>query len=122
MLYAIWRWIQLWILPMGWVLKIYSNNKALPANIRTASGRNYKAVLITTEYGLLFSEDKYIENRTQKLREKEYALAIANKQFMDELNSLSNSEKQKYYDFGPIQPMSPKKADNQKEQDTNGTL
>lgn len=103
MLYNIWRWIQLWILPLGWLLKIYGNQKSLPAAIRTQSGRNYKAVLITTEYGLLFSEKEYMANRTKKLREMEYAISKANSQFMDELNSLSPQEKQDYYDMGPIQ-------------------
>ena len=103
MLYNLWRWVQLWILPLGWLLKIYEADKSLPAAIRTQSGRNYKAVLITTEYGLLFSEKEYIANRTKKLREMEYAIAQANDKFMNELNSLSPQEKQDYYDMGPIQ-------------------
>ena len=104
MLFKLWAWIQLWILPLGWLLKIYSKNKALPANIRTHSGRNYKAVLITTEYGLLFSEKTYMANRTQKLREMQYALQVASEAFDKELNSLSFQEKQEYYDMGPLTP------------------
>ena len=103
MLFKLWAWIQLWILPLGWVLKIYKNQKALPANIRTQGGRNYKAILITTEYGLLFSEKEYVANRTKRLREMEYAIAKANDKFMEELNALSPQEKQDYYDMGPVQ-------------------
>ena len=70
MIYAIWRWIQLW-LPYGLILHIYKNDKALPANIKMQNGRLLKAIMVTTDYGILFSEEKYIDNRLKRLIAKQ---------------------------------------------------
>ena len=88
MLHSIWRFIQL-ILPYGIILHIYKRNKAIPTNIKTKSGRNLKAIMITDRYGVLFTEDVYIENRLHKLRQKQKQVDALNSQLANEINSLS---------------------------------
>ena len=88
MLYNIWRFIQL-LLPYGFILNIYKRNKAIPTNIKTKSGRNLKAIMITDKYGVIFTEDIYIENRLHKLRQKQKQVDALNSQLANEINSLS---------------------------------
>ena len=88
MLFNLWRWIQLW-LPYGLILWIYRRNQAIPTNIKTYEGNNYKAMLITEDYGILYSEDKYIRNRGQYLMEQKRQIEEQNKAVLDELNSLN---------------------------------
>ena len=88
MLFNLWRWIQLW-LPYGLILWIYRRNQAIPTNIKTYEGNNYKAMLITEDYGILYSEDKYIRNRGQYLMEQKRQIEEQNKAVLNELNSLN---------------------------------
>ena len=88
MLYNIWRFIQL-LLPYWLVIQIYKANKALPTNIKTRSGRNLKAIMITDKYGILFTSENYIVNRTKKLREQQLLLNNANEILSKEINNLS---------------------------------
>lgn len=96
MLFNIWRFIQLW-LPYWVILRMYKRNKALPANIRTRQGNNYKAILITEDYGVLFSEDKYIENRAMFLKEQKKILDLQNDMLIKEINSLPFEERERLY-------------------------
>ena len=80
--------IQL-LLPYGFILNIYKRNKAIPTNIKTKSGRNLKAIMITDKYGVIFTEDIYIENRLHKLRQKQKQVDALNSQLANEINSLS---------------------------------
>ncbi len=96
MLFSLWRWIQLW-LPFGLILAIYKSKKALPANIKTRQGRDLKAIMITTEYGVLFSEEKYISERTKKLKQQKDYLDKAANQIVEEINSLNFMEREKLY-------------------------
>ena len=66
MIHAIWKWLQL-LLPYGLILHIYRHDKGLPANIKMQNGRCLKAIMITTDYGLLFSQEKYVDNRLKRL-------------------------------------------------------
>lgn len=88
MLFAIWRFIQMW-LPYWVIIKIYKSKKALPANIKTRSGRKLRAIMVTDKYGLLFTSQTYIENRTKKLREQQIRINNANEALTKEMNSLS---------------------------------
>jgi len=88
MLFKLWRWIQLW-LPYGLILWMYRKNQAIPTNIRTYEGNNYKAMLISEDYGILFSEDKYIKNRGQYLMEQKRLIEERNNEVIRELNSLN---------------------------------
>lgn len=96
MYYKFLRWLQLW-LPFGLVLYMYKADKALPTNIRTVSNRNLKAIMLTPEYGLLFSEEEYVKNRTKKLKEKQEAVNKLNNELMAEINSLSFEERERLY-------------------------
>lgn len=96
MLYNLWRFIQL-LLPYGLILHIYRCNKAMPANIKTRTGRNFRAILITTEYGIIFSDEKYIQNRTKRLKEKQKQVEAMNNALIDEINSLSFAERERLY-------------------------
>lgn len=87
-LYHIWRFIQL-LLPYWLVLNIYKTNKAIPTNIKTRSGRNLKAIMITDKYGVIFTEDIYIENRLHKLRQKQKQVDAINNELAKEINNLS---------------------------------
>lgn len=88
MLFKLWRWIQLW-LPYGLILWMYRRNKAIPTNIKTYEGNNYKALLITEDYGILYSEDKYIYNRGKYLMEQKHLIEEKNNEVIQELNSLN---------------------------------
>ena len=88
MLFAIWRFIQLW-LPYWLIIKIYSSNKALPANIKTKSGRTLKAIMINDKNGILFTNEEYINNRAKKLRQQQLIINNASAQLSQEINSLS---------------------------------
>jgi len=96
LIYAIWRWIQLW-LPYGFILWLYRRNKAIPANIKTREGNNFKAILITEDYGIMFSEDKYVENRGKFLLSQKRVLEEQNNEVIKELNSLNFKERERIY-------------------------
>lgn len=93
MIYNIWKWLQLW-LPYGLILFIYKHDKSLPANIRMKSGRNAKAIMITTDYGILFSEEKYIKNRLKKLVKQQKEIAQLNDVLLKEINELDFIQKE----------------------------
>lgn len=99
MWYKFLRFLQL-CLPFGLVLYMYKTDKALPANIRTASGRKLKAIMLTTDYGLLFSQEVYIANRVKKLRERNQELLDLEAEFIAQLNNLSYEEKEAYEAMG----------------------
>lgn len=88
MLFNLWKFIQL-LLPYWLVIRIYRYNKAIPANIKTRSGRTLKAIMVTDKYGIIFTNEEYIENRTKKLREKQMIINAANEELSKEINSLS---------------------------------
>jgi len=92
----IWRWIQLW-LPYGLILWMYRRNKALPTNIKTREGNNFKAMMITEDYGILFSEDKYIRNRGAYLLAQKKLIEQQNNEVLSELNSLNMLERERIY-------------------------
>lgn len=97
MIFNIWRWIQMWLLPYGILVKLYRRNKALPANIRTWEGNNYKAILITKDYGILFSADKYIENRGKYLMEQKRIIEEQNTEVLNELHDLNVLAREEIY-------------------------
>lgn len=97
MWYKFLRFLQK-LLPFGLVLAMYKSDPAIPAII-TKGGVHLKAIMLTNEYGLLFTEQVYTKNRTKKLREKQQELDKMNKDFLDELNSLTYAEKEAYYQF-----------------------
>ena len=96
MLYRLWKIIQ-FLLPYGLVLWIYRQNKALPTNIRTREGNNYKAIMLTEDYGLLFSEDKYVRNRGRLLLKQKRLIEEENNRVIEELNSLNWQERDRIY-------------------------
>lgn len=96
MLFKIWRFIQMW-LPFWLILRIYRSNKALPANIHTKFGRKLKAIMITTDYGLLFSDEKYNENRLKLLREKQKEAFNLNNELIKEINELTMEQRELMY-------------------------
>lgn len=115
MIFNLWRFIQL-LLPYGFILWLYRQNKALPTNIRTREGNNYKAILITQNYGLLFSEDKYIQNRGSYLMERKRLIENQNNEILNELNDLNFLERQRVY-------VEDKELKNQQSvKDNNGTI
>lgn len=94
MIYSFWKWLQLW-LPYGLLLFMYKNKKALPTNIKMRSGRNLKAIMITTDYGILFSEEKYVKNRLKKLVEKQKEVSYVNDLLIKEINELDFIQREK---------------------------
>jgi hypothetical protein len=93
MIHALWRWLQL-LLPFGLLLHIYRNHKALPANIKMQNGRLLKAIMITTDYGLLFSEEKYVDNRLKRLVAKQKEISHVNDLLVKEINELDFIQKE----------------------------
>lgn len=82
-------WLPYWL-----ILFIYKKHKALPANIKTRTGRNLKAIMITTDYGVIFSEEKYVKNRLGVLSEKQKQVAQLNDELLSEINNLSFIQKE----------------------------
>ena len=95
MWYKFLRFLQK-LLPFGLVLAMYKSDPAIPAIIKKG-GTNLKAIMLTNEYGLLFTEQVYMKNRTKKLRERQKELDQLNKDFLDDLNNLTYEEKEQYY-------------------------
>lgn len=98
MLFALWRFIQL-LLPYGLVLYIYRRNKSLPTNIKTTYGKGFKAVLITTDYGVIYSDDKYIANRALELKKRKKQIEDMNNVLLDELNSMTVEERERLSEY-----------------------
>lgn len=98
MLYAFWRFIQL-LLPYWLVIFIHKRNKALPTNLKTREGNNYKAIMITNNCGIIFSEDEYIKNRAKFLKKQKALLDEYNKQIINEINSLPFEEREKLFGY-----------------------
>lgn len=96
MLYNLWRFIQLW-LPYWIILKIYQSHKALPTNIKTRQGNNLKAIMVTKNYGVIFTEDKYIQNRSRVLLQLQRQLDQQSNDITRELNSLSFMERESLF-------------------------
>lgn len=96
MLYNLWRFIQLW-LPYWIILKIYQSHKALPTNIKTRQGNNLKAIMVTKNYGVIFTEDKYIQNRSKVLLQLQRKLDEQSNNITRELNSLSFMERESLF-------------------------
>ena len=88
MLYWIWEKIQL-CLPLCVLLWMHKGKKGLPANIRLGSGRNLRAFMLTTKYGLLYTEEEYDKERLRKLKETSDRLAMVKADIDKELNGLS---------------------------------
>ena len=97
MLFKIWRWIQLF-LPYGLILYMYKRNKALPANIRTREGNNFRAIMVTENYGVLFSSDEYIKNRGALLLKRKKETEEINNAIIRELEDLDVYERMRLYE------------------------
>ena len=98
MLFKLWELIQL-LLPLKLLIKIYKNKKAIPTNIKTRSGRGFKAIMITNDIGILFSNEVYIGDRVKKLVQQKKFLDKASDEILDEINSLSFNSKQELYEL-----------------------
>ena len=96
MLYKLWQLIQLF-LPYGLIIQIYKHKKAIPANIRTRTGNQLKAIMITNNYGILFTSQQYIKNRVKLLREKQTVIDNMNKAIAAEMNSLSIEARELFF-------------------------
>ena len=70
-----------------------------PTTIRTKYGKGFKAVLITTEYGLLFSTDKYIANRALELKKRKNQIEDMNDKLLEELNSMTVEEREQLSEY-----------------------
>ena len=77
------------LLPFRILVWIYRNKKALPAVIKTKSGKLLKVVMINTRYGLLYTDTDYTKNRLKVLRQYQDELNAKSKQITEELNSMS---------------------------------
>lgn len=96
MLYWIWNKLKLFM-PFGLLLWLYKGKKGLPTNIKLRSGRNMKAVMLTTEYGLLFTLERYNAARLEKLKETSDNLAKAKAEIDKEINGLSFEVKEELF-------------------------
>ena len=97
MIYALWRLI-LMLLPYGVVISIHKYNKAIPANIKTVSGKVYKAVMVTEKYGLLFSSEEYVKNRVKLLRQKQEMINQLSDNIAQEMNELSFQSRDLFFE------------------------
>lgn len=94
MLYSIWRWIQMWIIPFGLLIQMNKGKDVLPSNIKLRNGRKLKALMITNDYGILFSEEKYTEHRLKKLLAQQRYISDLNVKLTAEINDLSIQQKE----------------------------
>ena len=95
MLYKLKQFIFM-LLPYWLVINIYKRNKAIPANIRTSSGKSLKAVMVTSKYGILFYADVYYKNRIKFLQQKSDQITAQSNNLTKELNELSFEARELY--------------------------
>ena len=88
MLHWLWNLIQL-LLPYGLIIRMYRNKRGIPANIRTRSGNNLRAIMITTSYGIILGANDYVANRSKQLMELHNQLQRQSKEVMQEINKLN---------------------------------
>lgn len=96
MIFAIWRWLQLF-LPYGFILWLYKSNKALPSILTTFSGRKLKVVMVTNDYGILVSMDKYVHNRLLKLKQAQKKAFDTSNLLQNEINNLAMEAREQLY-------------------------
>ena len=96
MLYKLWTFIQL-LLPYFIVIRLYKFKKALPFNIRTRNGINLKAIMITQNYGILFTDKDYIANRVKYLKQRQDDVNRVNRQIASEMNELSTEARELFF-------------------------
>lgn len=96
MLMWIWDRLKLF-LPYIVLVGLAKGKKGLPANIRLKSGRNLRAIMLTTEYGLLFAEEIYTDSRLKELKAASETLARAKAEIDKELNGLSFEVKEELF-------------------------
>lgn len=101
MLYKIWTFIQL-LLPYWVVIQMYKHNKALPVNIKTRTGRTLKAIMVTTNYGILFDNGVYILNRGKHLQQQQKQLDEATQLIAKEINNLTFEAREELFNKGDI--------------------
>ena len=82
MLYSIWRWIQMWIIPFGLLIQMNKGKDVLPSNIKLRNGRKLKALMITNDYGILLAQQRYISDLNVKLTAEINDLSIQQKEFL----------------------------------------
>ena len=99
MLYRLWNFIKL-LLPYFIVINMYKRNRAIPANIKTASGKILKAVMVTDKYGILFFSDAYYKNRIKYLQRKRDFIQEQTNDLTSELNELSFEARELFLNQG----------------------
>ena len=97
MIYNIYRFILL-LLPYWLVIQIHRANKAIPANIKTRTGKTLKAVMVTNNYGILYTSEEYIVNRVKLLREEQNRVNEINSSIAAEMNSLSAEARDLFFE------------------------
>lgn len=97
MIYKVIRFFLL-LCPYWLLIQLYKRNKAIPANIRTRTGKILKAIMITECYGILFTEKDYIKNRVSYLRSQQYRINEENKNIAKEMNSLSMEARELFFE------------------------
>lgn len=97
MIYKLIRFILL-LLPYWLVIKIYKTDKALPANIKTRTGKVLKAIMVTDKYGILFTSEEYLKNRVKYLREQQDTINQANAAIAAEMNTLSAEARDLFFE------------------------
>ncbi len=98
MLYKIWQYIQMW-LPFWLIISMSKHNRAVPANIKTRNGKILKAVMVTPQYGVLFMEKDYLQNRVLFLKKQQDALNNALNKIAEEMNSLSFDAREAFFNI-----------------------
>lgn len=96
MLFKLWRLIQL-LLPFGLIALMYGHRKSLPSNINLKNGRKLKAIMITTNYGILVSSEKYVKNRLQKLKQEQEKIFNYNNSLIKQINELTFEQREEMY-------------------------
>ena len=99
------RWfldyLKLW-LPYGLILWLYAGQKGLPANIKLKSGRNLRATMITTEYGIIYTKERYEAERLAKLKREAELTAKKYDAISREINSLGFEAREEMYNSEEI--------------------
>ena len=76
---------------------MYKRNNALPTNILTSQGTKLKAIMITTNYGIICTMEEYVKNRAKVLKEKQEQVSKLNDALIAEINALSFEERELLY-------------------------
>ena len=96
MLYKLLNFLKM-CLPYIVVVNLYRFRQDIPVNFRSKSGNSFSAVMINSDYGILYSRSLYVSNRAKFLKEKQKKLNEETDKLLKEINALSFETREAWF-------------------------